>query len=52
MQQPAAGMACIGDCHGRLTQEFSEAQLHTQMKYLESLFDLDRALKTKNQDAK
>ena len=44
MQQSAMGFACTGDCHGRMAQEYDEAKLHTQLKYLESLFDHKRLL--------
>ena len=37
------GFACTGDCHGRMLQEYDESKLHTQLKYLESLFDLERS---------
>ena len=42
-------MGCTGDCRGRLVQEYTEAQLHTciQLKYLESLFDLEKGLRNK-----
>ena len=43
----AAGMGCTGDCRGRLVQEYTEAQLHIQLKYLESLFDLEKGLRNK-----
>ena len=43
----AAGMGCTGDCRGRLVQEYTEAQLHIQIKYLESLFDLEKGLRNK-----
>ena len=42
-QQSAMGFACTGDCHGRMLQEYDESKLHTQLKYLESLFDLERS---------
>ena len=44
MQQSVLGYACCSeDCHGRMSQDYSEQELHTQLKYLESLFDLVRA---------
>ena len=43
-QQSAMGFACTGDCHGRMLQEYDESRLHTQLKYLESLFDFERGL--------
>ncbi|CAM9891790.1 unnamed protein product, partial [Choristocarpus tenellus] len=38
------GVACpaIG-CQGRLVQEYSDKALYDQLKYLETLFDVDRA---------
>lgn len=42
MQQSAKGFSCTEDCHGRMVQEYDEAALHTQLKYLESLFDVGR----------
>jgi DNA polymerase alpha subunit A len=42
MQQPMRGNACTGDCHGRMVQEYDEKQLYTQMKYLETMFDVRR----------
>ena len=36
------GFACTEDCHGRMIQEYDESSLHTQLKYLESLFDVPR----------
>jgi hypothetical protein len=29
-------------CHGRLVQEYDDEMLHNQLKYLETLFDMDR----------
>ena len=49
MQQSCRVYACTGDCSGRMTQEYDEASLHTQLKYLESLFDVPR-LKLKKND--
>jgi hypothetical protein len=46
MQQSVKGFACTADCHGRMVQEYNELMLHTQLKYLESLFDVPR-LRTK-----
>ena len=42
-QQSVNGYGCVGNCHGRMKQEYSESELHTQLKYLESLFDVERA---------
>eukprot|EP01038_Epipyxis_sp_PR26KG_P011762 gene11762-15739_t len=43
MQQPIKGnLRCSADCHGRMTQEYDESMLHTQLKYIESLFDVHR----------
>jgi hypothetical protein len=36
------GFACTENCHGRMVQEFDELALHTQLKCLESLFDVPR----------
>ena len=52
MQQPMASMTCAGDCHGRLVQEYTDAQLHTQLKYFETLFDLERAYRSKHEEIK
>lgn len=43
MQQSANGYACTADCHGRMLQLYTDEQLHTQLIYLESLFDYDKA---------
>ena len=48
MQQSLRGLACTDDCHGRMVQEYSEATLHTQLKYLEALFDVPRVLSKKS----
>lgn len=48
MQQSARGLACSEDCHGRMVQAYGDTALHTQLKYLEALFDLPRALNKKN----
>lgn len=45
MQQPLCGLACTEDCHGRLVQEFNEESLHTELKYIEALFDFPRSVK-------
>lgn len=46
MQQSLSGYSCPEEkCHGRMSADYSEEQLHTQLKYLESLFDIDRAIK-------
>lgn len=50
MQQSAKGFACSGDCHGRMVQEYDELSLHTQLKYLESLFDVPRMQSKKGID--
>ena len=47
MQQSLRGLACTDDCHGRMVQEYTEASLHTQLKYLEALFDVPRVLTKK-----
>ena len=44
-QQSVNGYGCVGDCHGRMKQEYDDSALHTQLKYLESLFDVDKAVK-------
>jgi DNA polymerase alpha subunit A len=44
-QQSVMGYACKNDCHGRMVAEFNEDMLYTQLKYLETLFDFDRACK-------
>lgn len=36
------GFACTENCHGRMVQEYDELALHTQLKCLESLFDVPR----------
>ncbi len=41
MQQSVMGYKCSDRCHGRMKQEYDDAQLHTQLKYLECLFDLN-----------
>lgn len=43
MQQSVVGYACSEDCHGRMVQDYNDLDLHTQLKYIESLFDLTRA---------
>lgn len=46
MQQSIVGLRCTAEaCHGRMQQEYSEKDLYVQLKYLESLFDVDRARK-------
>jgi len=42
MQQSVMGYKCSDRCHGRMKQEYDDAQLHTQLKYLEYLFDLNK----------
>lgn len=44
MQQSVKGYACTEECHGRMVQEYDEAALHTQLKFLETLFDFPRAV--------
>jgi DNA polymerase alpha subunit A len=41
-QQSVRGFNCTENCHGRMVQEYDEAALHTQLKCLESLFDVSR----------
>ena len=48
-QQSVNGSACTGDCHGRMVQEYNEESLHTQLKYFESLFDVERFKKKVSQ---
>ena len=43
-QQSADGYGCIDGCHGRMKQQYSDSDLHTQLKYLESLFDYEGAI--------
>lgn len=43
-KQWASGLRCVRDCHGHMVQEYNEETLHTQLKYLESLFDYERAI--------
>ena len=49
MQQSVLGYACTENCHGRMVQEYTDADLHTQLKYLETLFDYERT-KNKRKD--
>jgi len=44
-QQSIMGMRCTNNCHGRMVQEYDDVTLYTQLKYLETLFDLDRSEK-------
>jgi DNA polymerase alpha subunit A len=44
-QQSIMGMRCTNNCHGRMVQEYDDVKLYTQLKYLETLFDLGRAEK-------
>jgi DNA polymerase alpha subunit A len=44
MQQSVASRRCQGNCHSNIIQEYNEATLHTQLKYIESLFDVNRAI--------
>lgn len=38
------GVACPGKgCQGRLVQEYSDKRLYDQLKFYETLFDVDRA---------
>ena len=41
-QQSVRGYQCTNNCHGRMVQEYDEAQLHAQLKYLQALFDVPR----------
>jgi len=47
MQQSVMGYACTENCKGRMVQDYDEARLHTQLKYLECLFSFDRAVKNR-----
>ena len=38
-QQSVLGYACTENCHGRMVQEYTDADLHRQLKYLEYLFE-------------
>ena len=50
-QQPLRGLGCVEPgCHGRLVQEYDENSLHTQLKFLESLFDVPRMQRKKSLD--
>ena len=40
--QPIVGYRCRSCKSGRLNREYDDATLHTQLKYLESLFDFER----------
>ena len=51
MQQSVSGLNCTEDCHGRMIQEYDEAALHNQLKYIESLFDVSRSLRKRKQTA-
>jgi DNA polymerase alpha subunit A len=43
MQQSVREVACTsGECHGRMIQEYDAIRLYTQLKYLESMFDVTR----------
>ncbi|GAB5035819.1 dna polymerase alpha catalytic [Nannochloropsis oceanica] len=43
-QQSVLATACLArGCHGHMDMEYSEKQLHTQLKFLETLFDVKRA---------
>lgn len=41
-QQSVVGNICIMNCHGRLVPEYDAEMLHTQLKYIETLFDVER----------
>ena len=42
------GLSCLGKhCHGRMIQEYDEVSLYNQLKYFETLFDLQRSLTKK-----
>jgi DNA polymerase alpha subunit A len=47
MQQSVMGYACTENCKGRMVQDYDEARLHTQLKYLECLFSFERAVKNR-----
>lgn len=47
MQQSVRGFQCTEDCHGRMIPEYNELQLHTQLQYVESLFDVPRMVSRK-----
>jgi DNA polymerase alpha subunit A len=42
-QQTVRGYACTEDCHGRMVPEYSDESLYTQLKYLETLFNIKRS---------
>ncbi len=42
MHQSAKGLMCTENCHGTMIQEYNDSELHNQIKYLETLFDLPR----------
>jgi DNA polymerase alpha subunit A len=42
-QQTVRGYACTEDCHGRMVPEYSDEALYTQLKYLETLFNIKRS---------
>lgn len=45
MQQSVRGTVCTAEnCHGRMLQEYSEKDLHTQLIYIESLVDVPRCV--------
>ena len=44
MQQSVMGKRCTEDCHGHMVQDYTDLDLHTQLKYLETLFDFHRAV--------
>ena len=48
-QQSVLGYSCTDNCHGRMVQEYDDSRLHTQLKYIESLFDVQRALNKRKQ---
>ena len=47
-QQSVRGNACTEDCHGRMVAEYSDEMLYTQLKYLETLFDVKRSCKKRD----
>lgn len=50
-QQSVVATACLArGCHGHMGMEYSEKALHTQLKFLETLFDVRRA-KAKKMEA-
>jgi hypothetical protein len=49
MQLPMRGLICLEHgCHGRMKQEYDESLLYNQLKYFETLFDLQHFCMKKN----